>query len=83
MRRRRGRGGRQSDEGFSHRQPLTISRPQASLSVVLQMPTRKRKALSEEELELRRRRREEAAAKRVKLQEEAKKKQQEQKLRKK
>ncbi|KAM9848259.1 chromodomain-helicase-DNA-binding protein 1-like [Aulostomus maculatus] len=45
--------------------------------------TRKRKPLTEAELELRRQRREEAAAKRAKHQEDMKKKQQEQKLRKK
>ncbi|KAM6938744.1 chromodomain-helicase-DNA-binding protein 1-like [Lycodopsis pacificus] len=55
----------------------------ASLSVALGIPTRKRKALTEAELELRHQRREEAAAKRAKLQEDAKKKQQEQKHKKK
>ncbi|CAJ1059887.1 chromodomain-helicase-DNA-binding protein 1-like [Xyrichtys novacula] len=54
-----------------------------SLSLALDMPSRKRKALTEAELEMRRQRREEAAAKRAKLQEEAKKKQQEQKHKKK
>ncbi|XP_042339987.1 chromodomain-helicase-DNA-binding protein 1-like isoform X2 [Plectropomus leopardus] len=54
-----------------------------SLSVTLGIPTRKRKPLTEAELELRRQRREEAAAKRAKIQEEAKKKQQEQKYKKK
>lgn len=54
-----------------------------SLSVALGIPTRKRKPLTEAELELRRQKREEAAAKRAKLQEDAKKKQQEQKHKKK
>ncbi|XP_074525310.1 chromodomain-helicase-DNA-binding protein 1-like [Halichoeres trimaculatus] len=54
-----------------------------SLSVALGIPSRKRKPLTDEELELRRQKREEAAAKRAKLQEEAKKKQQEQKHKKK
>ncbi|KAI3369040.1 hypothetical protein L3Q82_026001 [Scortum barcoo] len=54
----------------------------ALVSVALGIPTRKRKPLTEAELELRRQRREEAAAKRAKLQEEAKKKQQEQKYKK-
>ncbi|XP_008279509.1 chromodomain-helicase-DNA-binding protein 1-like isoform X2 [Stegastes partitus] len=54
-----------------------------SLSVPLGIPTRKRKPLTEAELELRRQRREEAAAKRAKLQEDMKKKQQEQKYKKK
>ncbi|XP_051803701.1 chromodomain-helicase-DNA-binding protein 1-like [Acanthochromis polyacanthus] len=54
-----------------------------SLSVALGVPTRKRKPLTEAELELRRQRREEAAAKRAKLQEDLKKKQQEQKYKKK
>lgn len=62
---------------------LVVFPLQASLSVALQMPTRKRKPLSEAELEQRRQKRQEAAAKRAKLQEEAKKKQQEQKHRKK
>ncbi|XP_031697567.1 chromodomain-helicase-DNA-binding protein 1-like, partial [Anarrhichthys ocellatus] len=56
---------------------------QASLSVALGIPTRKRKPLTEAELELRHQRREEAAAKRAKLQEDTKKKQQEQKHKKK
>ncbi|XP_059197836.1 chromodomain-helicase-DNA-binding protein 1-like [Centropristis striata] len=55
----------------------------ASLSVALGIPTRKRKPLTEAELELRRQRREEAAAKRAKMQEDLKKKQQEQKYKKK
>ncbi|XP_026202181.1 chromodomain-helicase-DNA-binding protein 1-like [Anabas testudineus] len=54
-----------------------------SLSVALSIPTRKRKPLTEAELELRRQRREEAAAKRVKIQEDIKKKQLEQKYKKK
>nr|XP_020459223.1 chromodomain-helicase-DNA-binding protein 1-like [Monopterus albus] len=54
-----------------------------SLSVFLGVPTRKRKPLTEAELELRRQRREEAAAKRAKIQEDLKKKQQEQKHKKK
>uniref|UniRef100_A0A3P8TMP7 Chromodomain helicase DNA binding protein 1-like n=1 Tax=Amphiprion percula TaxID=161767 RepID=A0A3P8TMP7_AMPPE len=54
-----------------------------SLSVTRGVPTRKRKPLTEAELELRRQRREEAAAKRAKLQEDLKKKQQEQKYKKK
>uniref|UniRef100_A0A671W9I8 Chromodomain helicase DNA binding protein 1-like n=1 Tax=Sparus aurata TaxID=8175 RepID=A0A671W9I8_SPAAU len=49
----------------------------------LQIPTRKRKPLTEAELELRRQKREEAAAKRAKMQEDLKKKQQEQKYKKK
>uniref|UniRef100_A0AAQ5YQN1 Chromodomain-helicase-DNA-binding protein 1-like n=1 Tax=Amphiprion ocellaris TaxID=80972 RepID=A0AAQ5YQN1_AMPOC len=56
----------------------------AGLQVLtLGVPTRKRKPLTEAELELRRQRREEAAAKRAKLQEDLKKKQQEQKYKKK
>uniref|UniRef100_A0A3Q2WH12 Chromodomain helicase DNA binding protein 1-like n=1 Tax=Haplochromis burtoni TaxID=8153 RepID=A0A3Q2WH12_HAPBU len=54
-----------------------------SLSVALGIPTRKRKPVTEAELELRRQRREEAAAKRAKMQEEMKKKQEEQKYKKK
>ncbi|XP_044054660.1 chromodomain-helicase-DNA-binding protein 1-like isoform X3 [Siniperca chuatsi] len=54
-----------------------------SLSVALEIPTRKRKPLTEAELELRRQRREEAAAKRAKIEEDVKKKQQEQKYKKK
>ncbi|KAK2835916.1 hypothetical protein Q5P01_016400 [Channa striata] len=54
-----------------------------SVSVALQIPTRKRKPLTEAELELRRQRREEVAAKRAKIQEDLKKKQQEQKYKKK
>uniref|UniRef100_A0A8C2W9L5 Chromodomain helicase DNA binding protein 1-like n=1 Tax=Cyclopterus lumpus TaxID=8103 RepID=A0A8C2W9L5_CYCLU len=54
-----------------------------SPSVALGMPTRKRKPLTEAELELRSQRREEAAVKRAKLQEDTKKKQQEQKHKKK
>lgn len=49
---------------------------QVSLSVAVGIPTRKRKPLTEAELELRRKRREEAAAKRAKLQEDLKRKQQ-------
>lgn len=56
---------------------------QVSLSVALQIPTRKKKPLTEAELELRHQKREEAAAKRAKIQEDAKKKQQEQKHKKK
>lgn len=56
---------------------------QVSLSVALGIPTRKRKPVTEAELELRRQRREEAAAKRAKMQEEMKKKQEEQKYKKK
>uniref|UniRef100_A0A8C2W9V6 Chromodomain helicase DNA binding protein 1-like n=1 Tax=Cyclopterus lumpus TaxID=8103 RepID=A0A8C2W9V6_CYCLU len=56
---------------------------QVSPSVALGMPTRKRKPLTEAELELRSQRREEAAVKRAKLQEDTKKKQQEQKHKKK
>uniref|UniRef100_A0A8D0AXR7 Chromodomain helicase DNA binding protein 1-like n=1 Tax=Sander lucioperca TaxID=283035 RepID=A0A8D0AXR7_SANLU len=58
-------------------------RHKLSLSVALGMPTRKRKPLTEAELELRRQRREEASAKRAKIQEDLKKKQQEQKYKKK
>ncbi|KAM4628994.1 chromodomain-helicase-DNA-binding protein 1-like [Polymixia lowei] len=54
-----------------------------SLSGPLAVPLRKRKPLSEDELELRRQQRQEAAAKRAKLQEDVKKKQQEQKRKKK
>ncbi|XP_070688017.1 chromodomain-helicase-DNA-binding protein 1-like [Pempheris klunzingeri] len=54
-----------------------------SLSAALGIPTRKRKPLTEAELELRRQKREEAAAKRAKIQEDMKKKQQEQKYKKK
>ncbi|KAM8875573.1 chromodomain-helicase-DNA-binding protein 1-like isoform 2-T2 [Spinachia spinachia] len=56
---------------------------QVSLSVSVAPPTRKRKPLTEAELELRSQRRQEAAAKRAKLQEDTKKKQQEQKHKKK
>lgn len=56
---------------------------QVSLSIDLGVPRRKRKPLTEAELELRRQRREEAAAKRAKMQEEMKKKQEEQKYKKK
>ena len=56
---------------------------QLSLSVALDIPAKKRKRLTEAELELRRAKREEAAAKRAKIQEETKKKQQLQKHRKK
>ncbi|XP_054458435.1 chromodomain-helicase-DNA-binding protein 1-like [Anoplopoma fimbria] len=58
-------------------------RHKAGVSLSLGMPTRKRKPLTEAELELKRQRREEAAAKRAKLQEDVKKKQQEQKHKKK
>ncbi|KAM3619606.1 uncharacterized protein V6R79_010783 [Siganus canaliculatus] len=54
-----------------------------SLSAALQAPARKRKPLTEAELELRRQKRAETAAKRAKLQEDLKKKQQEQKYKKK
>ncbi|XP_072246146.1 chromodomain-helicase-DNA-binding protein 1-like isoform X2 [Leuresthes tenuis] len=54
-----------------------------SLSGTLGIPTRKRKPLTEEELELRRQRRQEAAAKRARIQEDMKKRQQEQKYKKK
>ncbi|XP_071343158.1 chromodomain-helicase-DNA-binding protein 1-like isoform X2 [Trachinotus anak] len=54
-----------------------------SVSAPLGIPSRKRKPLTEAELELRRQRREEAAAKRAKMQEDMKKKQQEQKHKKK
>ncbi|KAM9763192.1 chromodomain-helicase-DNA-binding protein 1-like [Menidia menidia] len=54
-----------------------------SFSVALTIPTRKRKPLTEEELELRRQRRQESAAKRAKMQEEMKKRQEEQKYKKK
>ncbi|CAK6956184.1 chromodomain-helicase-DNA-binding protein 1-like [Scomber scombrus] len=54
-----------------------------SLAVALGIPTRKRKILTEAELELRRQKREEAAAKRAKIQEDMKRKQQEQKYKKK
>uniref|UniRef100_A0A8C4F0N8 Chromodomain helicase DNA binding protein 1-like n=1 Tax=Dicentrarchus labrax TaxID=13489 RepID=A0A8C4F0N8_DICLA len=54
----------------------------ASLSIAFGIPTRKRKPLTEAELELRRQRREEAAAKRAKIQEDEKKRQQEQKYKK-
>ncbi|XP_037325188.2 chromodomain-helicase-DNA-binding protein 1-like isoform X2 [Pungitius pungitius] len=53
-----------------------------SLSLSLAPPTRKRKPLTEAELELRSQRREEAAAKRARLQQDTKKKQQEQKRKK-
>lgn len=58
-------------------------RHKASVSLSLVLPTRKRRALTEEELELRRQRRQEAAAKRAKTQEELKKRQQEEKYQKK
>uniref|UniRef100_A0A3P9GZM1 Chromodomain helicase DNA binding protein 1-like n=1 Tax=Oryzias latipes TaxID=8090 RepID=A0A3P9GZM1_ORYLA len=51
-----------------------------SLSVAVGIPTRKRKPLSEAELELRRKRREDAAAKRAKLQEDLRRKQQAKKM---
>uniref|UniRef100_A0A1A8N9X4 Chromodomain-helicase-DNA-binding protein 1-like n=3 Tax=Nothobranchius TaxID=28779 RepID=A0A1A8N9X4_9TELE len=54
-----------------------------SLSVALRVPVRKRKPLTEEELELRRKRREETAAKKAKMQEDIKKQQQEKKQKKK
>ncbi|KAM9831363.1 chromodomain-helicase-DNA-binding protein 1-like [Neosynchiropus ocellatus] len=55
------------------------NKTEVSVSAALGIPTRKRKPLTEAELELRRQRREEAAAKRAKLQEDMKKRQQEQK----
>uniref|UniRef100_A0AAQ4S287 Chromodomain helicase DNA binding protein 1-like n=1 Tax=Gasterosteus aculeatus aculeatus TaxID=481459 RepID=A0AAQ4S287_GASAC len=58
-------------------------RNNASLPLSLGPPARKRRPLTEAELELRSQRREEAAAKRAKLQEDAKKKQQERKHKKK
>uniref|UniRef100_A0A7N6BCL0 Chromodomain-helicase-DNA-binding protein 1-like n=1 Tax=Anabas testudineus TaxID=64144 RepID=A0A7N6BCL0_ANATE len=58
-------------------------RHKAGVRLALSIPTRKRKPLTEAELELRRQRREEAAAKRVKIQEDIKKKQLEQKYKKK
>lgn len=58
-------------------------RHKASVSLTLVLPTRKRRALTEEELEVRRQRRKEAAAKRAKIQEDLKKKQQEEKYKKK
>uniref|UniRef100_A0A8D0B1C1 Chromodomain helicase DNA binding protein 1-like n=1 Tax=Sander lucioperca TaxID=283035 RepID=A0A8D0B1C1_SANLU len=58
-------------------------RHKAGVRIPLGMPTRKRKPLTEAELELRRQRREEASAKRAKIQEDLKKKQQEQKYKKK
>ncbi|TKS75009.1 Chromodomain-helicase-DNA-binding protein 1-like [Collichthys lucidus] len=69
---------RASGEGRALRHKAGVS-----LSVALGIPTRKRKPLTEAELELRRLKREEAAAKRAKLQEDVKKKQQEQKHKKK
>lgn len=54
-----------------------------SLGLPLGLPLRKRKALSQSELELRRQKRQEAAAKRAKLLEDRKKKEQEQKYKKK
>uniref|UniRef100_A0A3Q3S7Y1 Chromodomain helicase DNA binding protein 1-like n=1 Tax=Mastacembelus armatus TaxID=205130 RepID=A0A3Q3S7Y1_9TELE len=56
---------------------------QVSLSIALGIPARKRKPLTEAELELRRQKRDEAAAKKAKIQEDLKKKQQEQKYKKK
>lgn len=56
---------------------------QALLSVALGIPTRKRKPLTEEELELRQQRRQEAAAKRAKVQQDMKKEQQKEKYKKK
>uniref|UniRef100_A0A8C5E078 Chromodomain helicase DNA binding protein 1 like n=1 Tax=Gouania willdenowi TaxID=441366 RepID=A0A8C5E078_GOUWI len=58
-------------------------RHKTGVSIALDTPVRKRKHLTEAELELRRQKREEAAAKRAKLQEDLKKKQQEQKYKKK
>nr|XP_019935975.1 PREDICTED: chromodomain-helicase-DNA-binding protein 1-like [Paralichthys olivaceus] len=55
----------------------------ALLSVALGIPTRKRKPLTEEELELRQQRRQEAAAKRAKVQQDMKKEQQKEKYKKK
>ncbi|XP_057698169.1 chromodomain-helicase-DNA-binding protein 1-like isoform X1 [Corythoichthys intestinalis] len=55
----------------------------ASPATALSFPTRKRRPLTEEELELRRRKRQEAAAKRAKYEADAKKKQEEHKYKKK
>ncbi|XP_034036486.1 chromodomain-helicase-DNA-binding protein 1-like [Thalassophryne amazonica] len=58
-------------------------KPGVSLSAGLSIPLRKRKQLTEAEVELRRQRREEAAAKRAKIREDAKKQQKEQEYKKK
>uniref|UniRef100_A0AAV2L2A4 E3 ubiquitin ligase TRAF3IP2 n=1 Tax=Knipowitschia caucasica TaxID=637954 RepID=A0AAV2L2A4_KNICA len=58
-------------------------RHKAPVCVSLVLPSRKRQALTEEEVEIRRERRKEAAAKRAKIQEELKRKQQEEKYQKK
>ncbi|KAK7888766.1 hypothetical protein WMY93_024326 [Mugilogobius chulae] len=58
-------------------------RHQATVSLSLVLPTRKRRALTEAELEDLRQRRKEAAAKRAKIQEDLKKKRQEEKYKKK
>lgn len=63
--------------------PALRNKTGVSLSALLEVPVRKRKQLSEAELELRRQRRQEAAAKRAKLQEDMKRRQQEQKYKKK
>ncbi|XP_077573754.1 chromodomain-helicase-DNA-binding protein 1-like [Stigmatopora nigra] len=55
----------------------------ASLATALRFPTRKRRPLTEAELELRRRKRQEAAAKRAKYDQDAKKRQEEHKYKKK
>ncbi|XP_054645360.1 chromodomain-helicase-DNA-binding protein 1-like isoform X2 [Dunckerocampus dactyliophorus] len=67
-------------EGRSLRNKADVG---GSPSAVLGFPTRKRRPLTEEELELRRQKRQEAAAKRAKYQEDFKKKQEEQKYKKK
>ena len=69
------------NDGISPHEPGVISSVclQVSLTAALGTPVRKRKALSEEELQLRKKRREEAAAKRAKLQEEEEKRQEEKK----
>ncbi|XP_061744943.1 chromodomain-helicase-DNA-binding protein 1-like isoform X2 [Nerophis ophidion] len=59
------------------------NKTEVSAAVTLSFPTRKRRPLTEAELELRRQKRQEAAAKRAKYQEDLKKKQEEQKYKKK
>lgn len=56
---------------------------QSSLSVAFAIPVRKKKPLTEAELELRRQRRQEAAAKRAKMMEDKKRQEEEEKRRKK
>ncbi|XP_077440208.1 chromodomain-helicase-DNA-binding protein 1-like isoform X3 [Vanacampus margaritifer] len=63
--------------------PSLRNKTDVSSATGLIFPTRKRRPLTEAELELRRRKREEAAAKRAKYQADAKKKQEEQKYKKK